>query len=85
MNVDELSRIFMNINGEEKTEVADILVHGEDGYEIEAIKVKDELTKQGFHCEYSVFKSEGSAKFYAQKKGIKKICVVNVKARMEEV
>ncbi|MBQ7521428.1 MAG: ATP phosphoribosyltransferase regulatory subunit [Clostridia bacterium] len=85
VNVDELARIFMNINGEEKTETPDILVHGEDGYEIEAIKVKEELTKQGFHCEYSVFKNEDSAKFYAQKKGIKKICVVNVKARMEEV
>ena len=85
VNVDELARIFMNINGEEKTEIADILVHGEDGYEIEAIKVKEELTKQGFRCEYSVFKSEGSARFYAQKKGIKKICVVNVRTRTEEV
>ena len=85
VNVDELARIFMNINGEEKTQTADILVHGEDGYEIEAIRTKEELTKQGYRCEYSVFNNEGSARFYAQKKGIKKICVVNIKTRTEEV
>lgn len=85
VNVDELARIYMNINGAEQPKIADYIVHGDDGYEIEALKVKEELTSKGYTCEYSVFASEDSAKFYAQKKGIKKMCVVNVKTRVEEI
>ena len=85
VNVDELAKIYMNINSEDKPATADIMVHGDAGFEIEALKVKEELTKQGYICEYSVFPSEDSAKFYAQKKGIKKLCVVNVKTRTEEI
>ena len=85
VNVDELAKIYMNINSEDKPATADIMVHGDAGFEIEALKVKEELTKQGYICEYSVFPSEDSAKFYAQKKGIKKLCVVIVKTRTEEI
>ena len=85
VNVDELARIYMSINGEEKPEAADIIVHGDDGYEIEAIKKKQELVSQGFRCEYSVFSSSDSARFYARKKGIKKICIVNANSRIEEI
>ena len=85
INVDELARIYLNINGTEKSKPADYIVHGEDGFEIEALKVKEELISKGYTCEYSVFSSEDSARFYAQKNGIKKICVVNVKTRIEEI
>ncbi|MEE0858088.1 MAG: ATP phosphoribosyltransferase regulatory subunit [Acutalibacteraceae bacterium] len=85
VNVDELAKIYMNINGAEIPVVADVMVHGDDGFEIEALKVKEDLTNQGYVCEYSVFASEDSAKFYAQKKGIKKLCVVNAKTRIEEI
>lgn len=85
INVDELARIYLNINGTEKSKPADYIVHGDDGFEIEALKVKEELINKGYTCEYSVFSSEDSARFYAQKHGIKKICVVNVKTRIEEI
>ena len=85
INVDELARIYLNINGTEKSKPADYIVHGDDGFEIEALKVKEELISKGYTCEYSVFSSEDSARFYAQKNGIKKICVVNVKTRIEEI
>lgn len=85
INVDELARIYLNINGTEKSKPADYIVHGDDGFEIEALKVKEELISKGYTCEYSVFSSEDSARFYAQKNDIKKICVVNVKTRIEEI
>ncbi|MEE1076294.1 MAG: ATP phosphoribosyltransferase regulatory subunit [Acutalibacteraceae bacterium] len=85
VNVDELARIYMAINGADTPKIADIMVHGDDGFEIDALKVKEELTAQGYTCEYSVFPSEDSAKYYAQKKGIKKLCVVNVNTRIDEI
>lgn len=85
VNVDELAKIYMKINGAEIPETPDLLVFGDDGFEIEAIKMKEELSKQGYICEYSVSSTLNEAKEYAISKGIKKLCVVNVESRIEEI
>ncbi|MEE1155177.1 MAG: ATP phosphoribosyltransferase regulatory subunit [Acutalibacteraceae bacterium] len=85
VDVDELAKIYMNINGAEIPATPDLLVYGDDGFEIEAIKMKEELSKQGYICEYCVSETLEDAKAYAVAKGIKKLCVVNVESRIEEI
>lgn len=85
VNVDELARIYRKINGNKIPEIADTLVYGDDGYELEALRVRDELSKKGHICEYSIAKTRDSAIYYAQKKGIKNICIVNANVKIEEI
>ncbi len=55
---------------------SDVLVHGDDGYEVEAQIKLNELTSQGFKCESSVFSTREEARLYAEEKGIKKVIYI---------
>lgn len=75
IDVDALTAISMNIN-KPILKVPDILVHGDDGYVLEAQKKITEFTKAGFRCENSVFLTREEASAYAEEKGIGKVVFV---------
>lgn len=77
INVNELAKIFLNNTDIKKRTSASILVHGGDGFEIQAINQARRLTMSGEACELSVFTCEDDAVAYAHKKKIKKVCIVN--------
>lgn len=57
---------------EKRTQVppAEILVHGDDGFEVKALERAAELTSQGRRCENSVFASREEAIQYARAAGV---------------
>ena len=55
---------------------ADVLVHSEEGYEIEAIKYTTALSEANILGENSVFETVDQAMEYARYKGIKKLAIV---------
>lgn len=75
VDVDALTAIAL---GSKKVSLqkSDVLVHGDDGYEVEAQIKLNELTSQGFKCESSVFQTREEARLYAKEKGIKKVIYI---------
>lgn len=61
----------------------DILVHGDEGFEMKALSYAKTLMENGLICENSVFDSRDKATSYAQKKKINKIVFVSEK--IEEI
>ena len=56
---------------------ADVLVHADDGYEMEAISQSRFYTLSGLTCEYSVYTTREEALSYARQRSITKVCFVN--------
>lgn len=77
INVDALSKIMLQKGAVEKNKAPDVLVHADDGFEMDAINQSRFYTLSGLTCEYSVFTTREEALEYAKKRGIKKICYVN--------
>ena len=77
MNIDELTRVISereeNIG---RIAPAQVLVHGVDGYETEALKLFAQLCRDSVSCENSVFETEQQAREYAVSKGIRRLYVV---------
>ena len=65
MNVDAISRILLDRGKVLPVPPADVLVHSEDGFEMEALAYISELTGSGLRCENSVFESRDCALEYA--------------------
>ncbi len=76
INVDALARVMLKRGNIPQRKQADILVHSEKGYEIEAIKYTETLTQANILGENSVFETEEEALSYARERGIKKLAVV---------
>lgn len=81
INVDALAQVMMNRGNIPQKHVADVLVHSEKGYEIEAIKYTATLSEANILGENSVFETEEEALAYAKDKGIKKLAVVGKEIR----
>lgn len=56
--------------------VPDVLVHADEGNEMEAILQAKKLSKEGLICENSIFETREEAVAYAKEKGIKKVVFV---------
>lgn len=80
INVDALSKILLNDEVFTKTKAADVLVFGEDGFEIEAIKQAQALTEAGKYCEYSVFKTKEETLEYARANKIAQVRIIGTSA-----
>lgn len=73
MNVDAITRVLMDKNKGKKIPDVDILVHGEDGYEIKALNYAANLVEQNLRCENSVFADREETLEYARKMGISRV------------
>ncbi len=81
INVDALARVMMKRGNIPHKKQPDILVHGEDGYEIEAVRYTQSLTQADILGENSVSGTEQEALEYARARGIKKLAVVGKEIR----
>ena len=61
---------------------AEILIHGEDGYEPQAQQIAGETAAGGVRCEASVFPDVESAVAYARRRGIPQVLVVGQEHRV---
>ena len=82
INVDALARVMMKRGGIPQKKQPDILVHGEDGYETEAIKYSQRLAQEEVLAENSVFDNGEKALEYARTRGIKKLALVGSEIRI---
>ncbi len=76
INVDALARVMLTRGNIPEKQKADVIVHSESGYEIEAVKYTSSLTEAGIFAENSVFETLEQALSYAKDMGIKKLTVV---------
>lgn len=81
INVDALARVMLKRGNVPQRNTPDILVHSENGYEVEAIKYTSNLAQAHILGENSVFESEEEALAYARVKGIKKLVIVGEEIR----
>lgn len=84
INVDALARVMLKRGNIAQKKQPDVLVHADEGYEIEAIQYTETLSKAGILGENSVFETEAEAWQYARFKGIKKLAVVGEEIRTVE-
>ncbi|QEY34106.1 ATP phosphoribosyltransferase regulatory subunit [Caproiciproducens galactitolivorans] len=78
INVDAISKILLGSGKAEKVLPADVLVHGETGFEIQALQYASELVQKGLKCENSIFEERSKALEYAKICGIKRVdCIGN--------
>ncbi len=75
VDVDALTSINMKNSGSQLP-VADILVHGLEGFEMEAQIELMKFISEGKTAEASVFSTEEEARAYAEEKGIKTLIIV---------
>jgi ATP phosphoribosyltransferase regulatory subunit len=52
---------------------ADVLVHGEAGFEMEALNYASTLIEKGLKCENSIFETKEKALEYAKTRGIRRV------------
>jgi len=76
VEVDALANAMLSRGEIRPPKPADVLVFGEDGCEIKALKYITELIEKGFICENSVFETEQQSYKYAVEKGIKRFVLV---------
>lgn len=73
VNVDAVSRAILAHRSDCRIEPAEVLIHGEDGYEVKALRYFSELMKKKVRCENSVFRTHREALAYANEAGIRKV------------
>lgn len=77
LDADALADIMLSSGKNFSEKPADIIVHADDGYEMNAINQCRFYTLSGFKCELSVFETREAALDYARENGIKQICYIN--------
>ena len=77
INVDAISKIMLERKKIGAVPPAEILVHGEKGYEMKALHYATGLVEQGVKCESSVFETHAEALDYAKACGMKRIDFVS--------
>ena len=70
VNVDAIAKILIEHGKASGPEPADVLVHGDAGFELKALGHASELVERGRKCESSVFESREQALDYAKRQGI---------------
>jgi ATP phosphoribosyltransferase regulatory subunit len=81
VNVDAIAQILLKRGGTCKQQCAEVLVHGEDGYEARAIQYAANLAGQGVCCENSICKTDKEAMEYARSVGIGRVDFVGSAVR----
>lgn len=76
INVDAVARGLLKTAGGIRAKVPDVLVFGEDGYEMKALLHVRELIKQGLIAEYCVLNTADKAREYARLNGIGRVDLV---------
>ncbi|MCR4925625.1 MAG: ATP phosphoribosyltransferase regulatory subunit [Clostridiales bacterium] len=76
VDVDALSRAMLTRGDVSEVKPVDVLVFGEDGFEIDALIYARKLNDEGLVCENCVKDNVEDAKKYAVEKGIKRVDVV---------
>lgn len=77
VNADALADIMLASGKSFEEKPADIIVHADAGYEMDAISQCRFYSLSGFKCENSVFLTRVEVIDYAKKNGIKQICFMN--------
>lgn len=77
LNADALADIMLSSGKNFEEKPADIIVHADEGYEMDGISQCRFYSLSGFQCENSVFKTREEVINYAKKNGIKQICFMN--------
>lgn len=77
INVDALTKLMLDRGNVQPRKPADILVYGDDGYEIKALNHCSFLMKSGLRCENSIFQTREETIAYAKERKIKRIDFVN--------
>lgn len=77
LNADALADIMLSSGKNFEEKPADIIVHADEGYEMDGISQCRFYSLSGFQCENSVFKTREAVINYARKNGIKQICFMN--------
>ncbi len=85
INVDSAAKHIMLQGGAHSTEKAQVLIFGEYGYEVKAMKYAHELVKQGMKIENSLFDSVDESREYALKNGIQKLVIVGEEIKEAEL
>jgi ATP phosphoribosyltransferase regulatory subunit len=81
VDVDAVSRALLHRSGSRSEERTDVLVHGEDGYEVKALEYASRLIADGIRCETSAFPTSGEAVAYARASGISRVDLVGETVR----
>ncbi len=85
VNVDALAHAMFQRSGAQPALPAEVLVHGEAGFETKALRHAEELISQGVRCETSTFETEEEASSYARAAGIPRIDWVGETVRTSEI
>lgn len=75
-NVDAIAKVMAAGDSAPRIKPAEMLVHGEPGYEIEALHYASKLSRRGIPCESSVFQTREEALAYAKTCGIGSVVFV---------
>lgn len=77
VNVDAVTQTLLTRGKGADALPAEVLIHGDDGFEVKALERITELTQQGKRCENSIFASREEALQYARAVGIRQVEFVN--------
>lgn len=81
VNVDAIAHALSQRNREVLLPHTEVLIHGEPGHEMKALRYAAGLLAQGKRCENSVFQTEEEAKAYAFESGIARVDIVGETVR----
>lgn len=73
INADALAKVMLSRGQIEPKHSPDVLVHGDDSFEVRSIKHCESLSQSGLICENSVFSTRDEAIEYAKKNGIARV------------
>lgn len=85
VDVDAVAKLSLSDPRASSPKSAQVLVHGRDGFELQAIRYAEQLREQGLVCELSVFDTEEAARQYAQRRGISRMDVVYEKIEISHL
>lgn len=80
VNVDAVAKVISQKNGVKLTP-PDVIVFGEDGYEMDAIRKAGEFVAEGLVAENAVFDNVEDVMAYAEEKNISKVVIVSDKIK----
>lgn len=84
VQTDDLARAALMRGEIEPQKASEVLVFGEDGYELVAVNLVRELSQKGVKSENSLCESRDEALKYAKERGIKKLFVISRDGVSEE-
>ncbi len=85
INVDALARVMLKRGNIPAKKQADVLVYGETGFEMEAVRYMQTLLQAGISAENCVSETEEEALAYAKFRGIPRLAAVGREIRTMEV